>query len=110
MSMSTLPAWIWIFYYLFLLITLGTALFRLIRQNGKAYSAIAFAAALTIPPVAFFSSIGRQEGTNEWQHFISELQIGALWAVYVLAGFLYLFIWWALMITEKRDRKRTLTQ
>ncbi|MTH54211.1 hypothetical protein GKZ89_12440 [Bacillus mangrovi] len=108
--MTTLPAWVFIIYYLFLLITLGTALFRLIRRNGKAYSAIAFLAALTIPVIALLNSIGRLEGMNEGQHFISSLQAGALWAVYVLTAFFYLLVWWGLVFWKRKTKQVAVPQ
>ncbi|MGD6817958.1 hypothetical protein [Metabacillus sp. 84] len=108
--MTTLPAWVFIIYYLFLLITLGTALFRLIQRNGKAYSASAFLAAMTIPAIALLNSIGRLEGMNEGQHFISALQTGAHWAVYVLAGFVYLLVWWVLVFSKRKNRQVAVPQ
>ncbi len=102
MQWETLPGWFWEIYYLFFLITAGTAVFRLARSKSRRMSVAAMLLALVIPLVSLWNSIGRAEGTNEYEHFVMELLQGSLWALFVFAGYVFLFAWWAMLLRNKK--------
>ncbi|CAM5782901.1 MULTISPECIES: hypothetical protein [Brevibacillus] len=104
MSMVTLPAWFWAIYYLFLFATLALGLWSLARKKMKSASIVAIIFAITVPLVSLVNSIGRAEGTHELNHLISQLQEGAVWSVYVSAGYLYLLVWWMLFFSKGKDK------
>lgn len=104
--METLPGWFWIIYYSFLLITLGTTIFSLIRKKLISLSIIAIIFSMTIPLVSLIYSIGRSDEHNEFEHLFSQLQQGAIWSIYVSIGYLYLLIWWLLFFNEKEIKKK----
>ncbi|GEB32055.1 hypothetical protein [Brevibacillus parabrevis] len=49
--------------------------------------------ALLLPVVSLWKSIGRAEEMDEFEHFVMELLQGSLWAVFVLASYVFLFAW-----------------
>lgn len=94
MYWETLPNWFWVLYYLFLLSTLGTAIYSIVKKKGKILPFLTIMFTVTIPIVAFINSLGRAEEMNEFEHLVSQLQKGASWAIYSIIGYLFLFIWW----------------
>ena len=93
MSGETLPGWFWFIYYLFLILTLITTSFGLIRKRNVPFSIINLFLVITVPIVALLNSIGRTEGT-ELDYLISSISQWSLWAIFVLLGFLYMLFWW----------------
>ncbi|RNB93062.1 hypothetical protein EDM60_24560 [Brevibacillus parabrevis] len=88
-----MPGWFWAIYYLFFLIPAGTAVFCLARKKNKRMSVAAMLLALLLPVVSLWKSIGRAEEMDEFEHFVMELLQGSLWAVFVLASYVFLFAW-----------------
>ena len=102
---ETLPNWFWIILYLFLLVTLGTAIFSLVKGKIKNLSIIAIVFSLTVPIVSLINSIERAEGMNELDYLKYELQQGAIWSVYVISGYLFLLVWWIVFFFKKDSNK-----
>jgi hypothetical protein len=100
----TLPNWFLIVYYLFLLTTLGTAIFSVVKRKMKGLSVIVIVFTLTIPIVSLINSIGRAEGMNEFEHLVSQLQQGAIWSVFVIIGYLFLVVWWVLFLLKSKTK------
>lgn len=94
MYWETLPNWIWIIFYMFLLATLLTAIFSIISKKLKLLSVAAIIVTITIPINGIINSIGRGPGVNEFEHLISQLQLGSFWAIYLSIGLLYILVWW----------------
>jgi hypothetical protein len=69
MYWETLPNWFWVLYYLFLLSTLGTAIYSIVKKKGKILPFLTIVFTVTIPIVAFINSIGRAEEMNEFEQF-----------------------------------------
>jgi hypothetical protein len=110
MHWETLPNWFWAIYYLFLLTTLGTALFSVIRKKMKSLSIsiLAIIFAVTAPIISLINSIGRAEGMNEFEHLISQLQQGAIWSIFTIIAYLFLLVWWILfLLKSKTNSKKT---
>ncbi|MFD2922162.1 hypothetical protein [Halobacillus naozhouensis] len=107
MSTETLPSWFWVVYYLLLFITLSFAVFSLIRKRIKGLSIIAVVFAVTVPIISMLSSIGREEGLNELEHLVHQLQDGELWSIYVVIGYLYLLVWWVFILKQNKKINRT---
>ncbi|WP_404469595.1 hypothetical protein [Sutcliffiella horikoshii] len=102
---ETLPNWFWIILYLFLLATLGTAVFSLVKSKMKNFSIITIVFALTVPIVSLINSMERAEGMNELDYLIYALQQGAIWSVFVTTGYLYLIVWWILFLFKNDSKK-----
>lgn len=102
MYWETLPNGVWIIYYSFLIVTLGTALLSVIRKKMISLSIIAIALTMTVPIIGLINSIGRAKGLNEFEHIVSQLQQGSIWSIYTFIGFLYLLIWWAIFLFKNK--------
>lgn len=98
---STMPSWFWNIYYLFIVMTLGAAVYYLIRERGKLLSALAVIFSLTVPWYSLINSIGRPENLNEFEFLLTQLQRGRIWSIYVTLGYLYLFSWWGIILLRK---------
>ena len=102
---ETLPNWFWTIYYLFLLVTLGTALLSVIKRKMSRLSFIAIVLTLAIPLVSLINSIGRPEEMNEFEYLVSQLQQGAIWSVFVMVGYLFLIVWWSLFLFKSKAKR-----
>ncbi len=102
---ETLPNWFWIILYLFLLATLGTAIFSLVKSKMQNLSIITIVFAITVPIVSLINSIERAEGMNEFDYLIKEFQQGAIWSVYVITGYLFLIVWWIVFLFKNDSKK-----
>ncbi|WP_421379677.1 hypothetical protein ACOJQI_16005 [Bacillus salacetis] len=101
--MGDLPNWFWALYYFFLLITLGATIFSITKRKLIGLSIVAIMISVTVPIVSLLSSTGRGDGMNEFEHFVSQLQQGAIWSILVAIGYLFLLVWWALFLFKKTD-------
>jgi hypothetical protein len=90
---NTLPPWFWIVYYLFLAVTIGVAIYNLSNRKSRRMALLVIWVAITVP-IALLNSIVAPPELNEYQHLVSELQQGSLWAVYACSGYLFLVVWW----------------
>jgi hypothetical protein len=102
MYWETLPNWVWIIYYLFLIVTLGTAIFSVIRKKMIRLSIIAIVLTMTVPIISLINSIGRAKGLNEFEHLVTQLQQGSIWSIYAIIGFLYLLVWWVMFLIKNK--------
>jgi len=102
MYWETLPKWYWAIYYLFLTATFGTAIFSVIKMKMKSVSIIAITFTITVPIICLLKSIGRAEGMNEFEHFVSQLQQGSVWTIFAITGYLYLIAWWTLFFLKRK--------
>ena len=55
-----------------------------------------------MPIIGIVSSIGRGPGINELEHLVSEIQVGAFWAIYVAFALLYIIFSWVRFSMIKR--------
>ncbi|OPA78718.1 MULTISPECIES: hypothetical protein [Paenibacillus] len=108
MYWETLPNWFWALYYLFLLTTLGTAVFIVIRKKIRSLSMVAIVFTVTIPIIGLINSIGRAEGINEFEHLIIQLQQGAIWSIYIILGNLFLLLWWVLFLLKIKSKNQVI--
>lgn len=99
---ETMPGWFWAFYYSILFITMAAAVYSIIKKQLMIPSVILILSVLSLPIVSLISSIERDTSVNELEHFISQLQQGAVWTLFSLAGYLYLAVWWFLFFLKKR--------
>ena len=97
MYWETLPNWIWAIYYAFLLFTLVLAIISIKQSNLKGLSIITIVLIFTTPVIAIINSIGREYGVNEFEHLVTHLQQGSLWALFIIIRYLYIFVWWVLL-------------
>lgn len=101
---STMPSWFWNGYYLFIVITLGAAVYYLVRRREKLFSVLAVIFSLTVPWYSLINSIGRPENLNEFQFLLKQLLAGKLWSIYVTLGYIYLLIWWGMILIRRKYR------
>lgn len=99
--METMPNWFWIVYYSLLLITLGAAIFSVVRKKMINLSMPTIVFTVMIPIITLINSMGRTEGMNELEYFFSQLQEGVIWSILIAALYLYLIVWWVLMLFKK---------
>lgn len=102
MYWETLPGSVWVIYYLFLFLTLGTGILNVIRKRMLGLSIIAIFLTITVPIVSMLNSVGRAEGRNEFEHLVAQLQQGAIWSIYSFIGFLYLFVFWTVFFLKNK--------
>jgi hypothetical protein len=98
---ETLPNWFWNLYYLFLLTTLGTAIYSLVKNKNKLMSILSILAIVLvvfIPIVSIVNSIGRAPDIDEYEHLVSQLQQGATWSIFTITGYLFLLVWWVIFL------------
>ncbi|QTC41532.1 hypothetical protein I7V34_21200 [Bacillus sp. V3] len=106
MHWETLPVWFWILYYLLLVAILATAIYSVVKRKHKRMSVIAIILTVTIPAVSLIQSIGRAEGMNEFEYFISKWQQGAVWSLFTVGGYLFLVVWLVCFLFKRKDEKR----
>ncbi|MFJ7661248.1 hypothetical protein ACIQXW_02500 [Lysinibacillus sp. NPDC097162] len=104
MYWETLPNWVWIIYYTFILATLGVAILSIVKKKLVIVSIITIIFDMTIPIISIINSIGREKGVDEFEHFITQLQQGFIWPIYVIVGFFYLFVWWAVYLIKNKKK------
>ena len=104
MAWETLPAWFWTLYYLFLLLTLGMAIFNVVKGKMLKLSVAAIVYTILIPMVTLINSMGRTEGKNEFEHLVGQLQQGAVWAIFTIAGYFFLLAWWGVFVFDRGRR------
>ncbi len=106
MYWETVPNWVLIIYYIFILVSLGAALLNIIRFRTVVLSTVTLILALTIPIISIINSIGREIGVDEFEHFIAQLQQGAPWSIYVLLGYGFLVVWWVIYFIQRFNKRR----
>ncbi|MDQ0226119.1 hypothetical protein [Metabacillus niabensis] len=104
MALETLPNWFWAIYYFILITTLAAGIYSIFRNKIRALSVLTIIFSLTVPIISFFNSIGRGEGMNEFEHFISQLQQGTLWSIYTIIGYIFIVVWWVLFLVKGREK------
>lgn len=102
MYWETLPTWVWLIYYLFLFLTLGTGILNVIQKRMLGLSIIAIGITITVPIISMLNSIGRAKGINELEHVVAQLQQGSAWSIYTVIGSLYLFVYWVLFFIKNK--------
>ncbi|MGY3189018.1 hypothetical protein [Lysinibacillus sp. TE18511] len=104
MYWETLPDWVWIIYYFFIIATLGFAIFSIIQKKMIILSTITIVLTITIPISNIINSIGREKGVDEFEHLVTHLQQGSPWSIYAIIGFLYLLVWWVLLLIKNKKK------
>jgi len=104
MYWETLPNWVWIIYYTFIIATLVAAIISIVRKKLMIVSILTIILAMTLPIISIINSIGREKGVDEFEHFITQLQQGFNWPIFVIVGFFYLFVWWAVYLINNKKK------
>ncbi|WP_041121614.1 hypothetical protein [Jeotgalibacillus alimentarius] len=104
MYWETLPIWFWGIYYSFLTIIFITAVVRLARKKKFIIEILVLFFVFAIPIVGFLFSFdsNRPIEQNEFEFFLAQLQTGAAWTIFSVAGYCMLLGWWIKVLTEKR--------
>ena len=107
MYWETLPDWMWAIFYGFLILTLGQAIISIKQRKFKGLSIITGVIIFTIPVIGIINSIDREYGINEFEHLVTHLQQGSLWALYIIMSYLYILVWWVLLFYKNQVVRRT---
>ena len=98
MLFETLPTWIWIIYYAFLILTIVFAIYNIYKKRVIGLSVVTIVLSIVTPITHYFYSLGRGEGLNEFEHLLQGLQQGDLWGIFVTVLYLYILFWWGLAL------------
>jgi hypothetical protein len=102
MAFETLPAWFWILYYIFFVITFIFSIYAIVRNRIRKWSFVTVIFVITIPILSVMFGMARSEGYNEFEYLWQELMRFQLWAVYVTIGYLYIVFWWILFLRNSK--------
>lgn len=102
MYWETLPGWFWFIHHSFLLVTLGAGIYEVFKKRLLKESMLLIVVLLTSFVIFVLNAIGRLEGMNEFEWLYSELVNGAVWAIYVLLSYMYVFVWWVFVFFKNR--------
>lgn len=97
--METLPSWVWGFYYVFLLIALGSSIVYLIRKQRKLLSILTMFSSVFGPIVFFLQSLLRASGT-EIDNLWHSLGQGEIWALFVILAFMEMLVWYVTLVRD----------
>ncbi len=90
----------WIIYYLLLMSIFVRAVYRVIKKKQVALAVIAIFLIISVPMVSLMNSIGRPLDMNEFEFLAREFTHGALWAIFTIAGYIYLLVWFILSLKK----------
>ncbi|MBT2642490.1 hypothetical protein J7I80_09650 [Bacillus sp. ISL-41] len=91
---------IWIILYLLLMIIFVRAIYSVIKKKQVPLAMIAILVIISVPLVSLMNSIGRPLEMNEFEFLAREFKLGALWAIFTVAGYLYLLVWFILSLKK----------
>lgn len=107
---ETLPSWMVVIYYLFLLVTFFVGIMFAVRNTiNRVYSLIAVVSIPIIFVIFFIKSLQRI-GVNEFEHWVSSLFNGEVWSWLIFILLIYTIIWWGLVIMKlcRKQKKNNL--
>lgn len=90
----------WIIYYLFLMTIFVRAIYSAIKKKQVPLAMIAILVIISVPMVSLMNSIGRPLEMTEFGFLARELKQGALWAIFTIAGYVYLLVWFILSLKK----------
>jgi hypothetical protein len=83
----------WIIYYLLLMTIFVRAIYSVIRKRQVPLAMIAILIIISVPMVSLMNSIGRPLEMSEFEFLMKEFKQGAMWAIFTIAGYLYILVW-----------------
>ncbi len=92
--------WFWIIYYLLLMTIFLRAIISVIKKKQIVMAMVAILVIISVPMISLMNSIGRPLEMNEFEFLVKELQQGALWAVFTIAGYIYILIWFVFSLKK----------
>jgi hypothetical protein len=90
----------WIIYYLLLMTIFVRAIYSVIKKKQIPLAMIAILVIISVPMVSLMNSIGKPLEMNEFEFLAREFKQGALWAIFTIAGYLYLLVWFILSLKK----------
>lgn len=91
---------IWIILYLLLMIIFVRAIYSVIKKKQVPLAMIAILVIISVPMVSLMNSINRPLEMSEFEFLARELKQAALWAIFTVAGYLYLLVWFILSLKK----------
>lgn len=98
-----MPNWVWVMYYLFLLLTLISAIYSCFRGKLIYWAYATVIVSLMVPIVGLLFRAQRTEAMNELAYLFSQLGNGDIWAVLITVCLVYVGLWWVLFVREEVD-------
>ncbi|UJL47492.1 hypothetical protein KFZ58_06365 [Virgibacillus sp. NKC19-16] len=111
-----MPNWVWVIYYLFLLLTLISAIYSCFRGKLIYWAYACIIVSLLVPIVGLLFRAQHTTDMNGLGYLFSQLGNGDLWAVLITLCLVYVGLWWVLFIRDEMDmdavirRMRTLSE
>ncbi|MFT9598337.1 hypothetical protein [Mesobacillus sp.] len=90
----------WIILYLLLMIIFVRAIYSVIKKKQVPLAMIAILIIISVPMVSLMNSIERPLDMSEFEFLVRELKQGALWAIFTIAGYLYILVWFILSLKK----------
>jgi hypothetical protein len=90
----------WIILYLLLIIIFVRAVYSVIKKQQVPLAMIAILVIISVPMISLMNSIGRPLEMSEFEYLTREFKQGSLWAIFTIAGYLYLFVWLILSLKK----------
>ncbi|ESU33252.1 hypothetical protein G3A_07240 [Bacillus sp. 17376] len=90
----------WIILYLLLMIIFVRAIYSVIKKKQVPLAMIAILVIISVPMVSLMNSIDRPLDISEFEYLARELKHGALWAIFTIAGYLYILVWFILSLKK----------
>jgi hypothetical protein len=101
----SMPAWFWIIFYAFLIISWGTSIYFLFR--GEVQRLLSLLNVLVVPlflVLVFVTSLNRADVT-EAQYFMESIESGKLWSIFSLLLLIYIVYYWIHLLYKGRRKK-----
>ncbi|QOS98385.1 hypothetical protein JNUCC42_18030 [Brevibacterium sp. JNUCC-42] len=102
--MGTMPLWFWIFYYLFILVTIILTIVCMIKKKHILFSVITLVFTILAPIVFFLNSLARGYG-NELEFFYRELCSGEIWPIFGVTALAEIGFWYFLLIKDYKGKR-----
>ncbi|WP_042222169.1 hypothetical protein [Oceanobacillus manasiensis] len=91
---ESLPSWLVWPYGLFILSTIGMAIWSISKKRMQDLAYPALAMAIITPIATIFYLIGRGAGVNEFEYIMQNVVKGDIMAIFIFALYGYLIFWW----------------
>ncbi|MBT2599226.1 MULTISPECIES: hypothetical protein [unclassified Oceanobacillus] len=91
--MIDIPILLFVVYLLGMLFVLCISIVNWIRREYEIVSVLGIVLSLLLPLMTFLFSVYRLEGTNEIVYIWNQLRGANGWAIFIVIGHLFLFVW-----------------
>jgi len=101
---ETEATWVWIVVYSILIGSAAASLFAIITKRLVRLSWLHLVFIVSGYVTFLIHAFGRQDYRTEFEWLVQEFREGAVWAIYVIASYVYTIAWWVRFIAVMRRR------